>query len=439
MQVINLEQALNVFIPNEALRDQHLKHWFVSRKSTPRRRVEILLRTHRGADPLKILFVGHRGSGKSTELNKLATEIDDAFEVVNFSVIEATGSTTPQYEDVMLALATQVTRACINQRLVQKPLVESVKQGLQGVRDWWRQVITGMELHSGAGEQLITAELTMLLGQVQVSAQQSSETREQLRHQINQQMPALLRHLNWVIEQAQAAGEKRLLLIMEGLDKIDRGAAERIFRDHAPTLVQPRLHTIFTFPLALRYTDDYNEIRLRIPKVEALHNIAPHNKDGTENREGMDTLRRLVLARMKDRLIDSDALDLLVWANGGTPLWLVFLVQTAALYALERNSDENSGENSSENRITLEDAKQAVRELRRELSAPLTRLDIEVLRARHRDRRLTNDAEEQRLLYNGCLIEYTGDEDERWCDAHPALWTLLEQAEVSDKPEEKAS
>ncbi|MFZ1267595.1 MAG: hypothetical protein WAU95_14115, partial [Anaerolineae bacterium] len=61
------------------------------------------------------------------------------------------------------------------------------------------------------------------------------------------------------------------------------------------------------------------------------------------------------------------------------------------------------------------------------------RRDLTVLRARHGDRRLTNDTDEQRLIYNGSLIEY--DNDVQWCDAHPALWSLLEQAD-DDNPDD---
>ena len=38
--------------------------------------------------PQKVLFVGHRGSGKSTELNKLAVEAKEHFHTIGFNALD---------------------------------------------------------------------------------------------------------------------------------------------------------------------------------------------------------------------------------------------------------------------------------------------------------------------------------------------------------------
>ncbi|MGH9818489.1 MAG: hypothetical protein ACRD6I_20700, partial [Candidatus Acidiferrales bacterium] len=131
---------------------------------------------------------------------------------------------------------------------------------------------------------------------------------------------------------------------------------------------------------------------------------------------GMATLRHLVLTRLEMRLIADDALDLAIDSCGGVPVQLVKLMRSAAVYALVR--DEHAQQ------IILIDMRQAVNDLRRELSAPLRRDDWQRLRACYKHRQLTNDAEMQRLLYNGSLIEYANDN--AWCNVHPVLWALLD-------------
>jgi hypothetical protein len=415
MQAINLEQALRFFDPKKPLSGNQLNLWFVPRAESPRRRLEIFLRNQQ--QPSKVLFIGHRGSGKTTELNMLATELTDRFLTIGFSVLGTTGRTSPEYEDLMLAISTQVIRTCIDQRIVGQPLADPVRRGWEDLRAWWQQVVAGLEFRPVAAEQSIYAELNTLLGQVEVGARQSSVTRDHLRFQINQQMPELIQRLNWVIEQAEGDGSRRLLIVVEDLDKIDLKSATDIFRDHAPTIVAPQATMIFTFPLALRHSDHYNTIRLNFPAVHFLPNLAIQHADGSPNEEGIHTLKRLVDLRLKDELIDADALELLIHSNGGIPVWLIFLMRSAVLFALERDGDAK--------RITRQDVQKAVMELRREGIAPLTRHDLQVLRARHQDRRLSNDPDEQRLLYNGSLIEYFNDA--QWCDAHPALWSLLEE------------
>ncbi len=85
MKAINLEQVLRFFDPTKPLTGQALNDWFVSRERSPRQRLKISL-THQFNEPQKVLLVGHRGSGKSTELNKLVEEIKDRFHVVGFNV-----------------------------------------------------------------------------------------------------------------------------------------------------------------------------------------------------------------------------------------------------------------------------------------------------------------------------------------------------------------
>jgi hypothetical protein len=122
---------------------------------------------------------------------------------------------------------------------------------------------------------------------------------------------------------------------------------------------------------------------------------------------------------MEEALIQPEALRRLIPASGGIPTALTFLIENAALAALTR--DEQAG------RITLEDANSAIIRLREHLIPPLTAEDWQVLRERHQDHRLTSDDDNQDLLNKGALIEYPGASGQPWCDAHPALWDLLQE------------
>jgi energy-coupling factor transporter ATP-binding protein EcfA2 len=414
MKARSLKEVHLYFDPRESLKGEKLKTWFVQRAS-PREGLRISLSIQ--PEPQKMLLVGHRGSGKSTELNKLAEEIKDQFHVIIVDVLAIIGRTNLEYEDLMLAISTQVTRNCIENRFINRPLAEPVRQGLGRVFDWWQRVVAGIEFGQPAPEAEVSLQLDTLLGEIEVGARQSSSTRETLKEQINRQMPDLIRHLNWVIGQAQAGDNRRLLIIVEGSDKIDLDSAASIFRDHAPTITAPEADMIYTFPIDLRHSQHYNTISLNFSDVSYLPNLATRCADGTPNEAGIATLRDFVLARMEEHLIEPQALDLIVKANGGIPVTLISLMRTSSLIALLRNEAGTC--------ITRDDANEAIRRLRREMSAGLTRDDWRVLRERHRDRHLTNDEIEQKLLYNGSLIDYANGET--WCDAHPALWNLLEQ------------
>ncbi|RLT35952.1 MAG: hypothetical protein DWI57_15230, partial [Chloroflexi bacterium] len=410
MTATTIAQVLNNFNPRMPLSGQNLRLWFVPRASSPRRRLEIQLRQQR--QPLKILLVGHRGSGKTTELNKLAGEMTEHFETVGFDVLNITGRSTLGYEDLMLSLSTQVTRYAIEKGLIGRPLSDPLQEGWQRLSDWWRQVVAGLEIGRRSGEVETFASLNTLLGEIEIGVTQSAFTRDQINQQLDRQMPELVRHLNWVIDEANRhLHPRRLLLIVEGLDKVDLAAARSVFRDHAPTITSLNAAMIYTFPLALRYSEDYLTVLRHFHQDYYLHNLALRHADGSDDAEGVQTLRQIVRQRLRESLIAADALEQIVFASGGIPLDLVKLVSGAALYALERDEAAEA--------IVLSDAQNAIKDLRRELAANLSMAEWQLLRQRHTDRRLSNETAIQQLLYKGALIEYSNDI--QWCDVHPAL------------------
>ena len=415
MTATTISQVLSNFNPRTPLSGQNLQLWFVPRASSPRRRLEIQLRGQR--EPMKVLLVGHRGSGKTTELNKLAGEITDQFETVGFDVLNITGRSTLGYEDLMLSLSTQITRYCIDKRLIGRPLTDPLQAGWQNLADWWRRVVAGLEIGKDSGEVETYASLSTLLGEIEIGATQSAFTREQINLQIDRQMPELVRQLNWVIDEANRnLAPRRLLLIVEGLDKVDLSAARSVFRDHAPTITALNASMIYTFPLALRYSEDYLTVRRLFDRDYFLHNLALRHANGSEDEAGIYTLRQIVRRRLNDELIAPEALEQIVRISGGIPIDLVKLVSGAALYALERSESATA--------IELTDAQNAIKDLRRELAANLSMAEWQLLRQRHADRMLSNEPAVQQLLYKGALIEYSNDV--QWCDVHPALWGMLE-------------
>lgn len=414
MKAINLEQVVQYFDPKRALSGQFLHAWFVERVGTPRRRLKIALTTQR--EPQKILFVGHRGTGKSTELNKLAEEIRESFHTIGFDALTVTGRSTMRYEDLMLALSTQITRRCIDQELVGRPASEPLREGWQSLADWWREKVAGFSL--GPPRDIETlASLSTLLGEIEIGVSQSAFTREQLNAFADREMPELVRRLNWVIGEAEKhLNPRRLLLVVEGLDKVDLEAARHIFRDHTPTITAPHAAMIYTFPLALRYSEDYQTVRSAFSDDKFLSNLSLRDVSGVDDAQGRHVLRQMILSRIEPDLVAEDALEQLVMASGGIAVQLVKSVNNAAIYALERNARARS--------IEIEDVRNAVKDLRRELAANLTLAEWRLLKTRHNDRMLSNEPEVQQLLYKGALIEYSNGV--QWCDVHPALWGLLD-------------
>lgn len=418
-KAVDLAQVIRFFDPRHPLEGQELDHWFIERPETPRHELEFFLRSIQSDD--KMLFIGPRGSGKTTELNKLAVALADSFIIIPIPTMDLVGRADLNYVDLMLAIATQVTATAVDKKVLPKSVSATVRQGLEDPLRWWKIIFDEAGLRLPAEEQSVQLQLKFMVGEIQLGAKQSPATRTRLIDSLSPRLPELIRTVNWILDRLRTP-DRRVLLIVEGLDKIDQAAAETLFRDHATTMTAFKAATIFTFPNALRHSDHFETIKNNFEWCDVFPNFALQDTQGAWNQTAIDAFSQAALKRLDQNLIDPEALDIVVRASGGQIKSLVTLVQRAAAKGAARQRPPAS--------ITVEDVLAAIKTLRRDLVGPLNREDFATLKARHANRKATIDDKERRLLYNGTLLEYSNGQP--WCDVHPALWELLERPEDAD-------
>jgi len=99
-----LSDVYDIFDPQEALSGDKLREYYVKRESP----VESLADILSSEKPLKYLFVGSRGNGKSTELNRLSELVADTLFVVSFSIKDKLNLFDVDYADILLVIATEI-------------------------------------------------------------------------------------------------------------------------------------------------------------------------------------------------------------------------------------------------------------------------------------------------------------------------------------------
>jgi len=97
-------KARNSFYPGPLKTSAEMKSYYVERHDEALAEMKESLLTE--DNPLKILFTGHIGSGKSTELNKLLCdeEILQDFIVAPFSILKDYDPYDISYQDILLAI-----------------------------------------------------------------------------------------------------------------------------------------------------------------------------------------------------------------------------------------------------------------------------------------------------------------------------------------------
>jgi hypothetical protein len=206
------------------------------------------------------------------------------------------------------------------------------------------------------------------------------------------------------------------LVLIDDLDKPDLERCREIFYNHRATMLQPNMPIVYTVSSSLFYSAEFEALRDRaifLPCVRLHEQGMPE----TRVEEGYATMREFVHKRMRRELISDDGLDAAVWTSGG-----LFREMCRVM-----RSSIDRAEAAGRQRIEIEDVHKAEAEIRGEYRRFLTREQRAVLRTVHARNRYDEPEKIAPLLQTLAALHY--DDNEQWCDAHPALYKLLEEGE----------
>ncbi len=423
MRADTLPEVIRAFDPTQPLRGQALRDWYIDRPGNPLKQIKIYLQGLGLANqPVKILFTGHVGSGKSTTLNRLAEEIKRQFLIVPLDVRFFTSIADLTHVDLILGMATSLFQRATEPDVLGKAPAQIAGDVWDDVASFIETVIFGpANFRTPPAGAELSAKVNFLAVEFQTKFASEAATRDAIRRQVESRLAELHDKINQVADSVLVSYKRPVLFFVEGTDKPDLSRAREIFRGHAYALTAFRASTIYTFPIGLRYSGaDFNLIRDHFTETFMLPNFKVTDPDGSPNRGGLACLREALAVRMADGLIEDDARDQIIRASGGLMRTLVQLVRRSAVNAIAAGGET----------ISVESAEAAIGEERANFVAGLSRDDYPVLYERHMDKQLSGDAAVLRLLQTRALLEYA--DGNPWCDVHPvALPLVLERVAES--------
>jgi hypothetical protein len=386
---------------------------------------------------LKIVFTGHRGCGKTTELLRVERDFADRFFPVHLT-LDGNLYKDLDYSLMLLWLAHGLAEKFAKDGMpLPEDLIEAVGR--------WFATSTNIDLQrieasaSAAGTASLGGGIGVLsfglrlLAQVKSEARGSAERRTQISTTLQRYAGDLIDKVNSLLTEAQAILARnrrpsRLLIVQDNLDRLDREAAKALFIGNGDILKQLQADVVFTAPVSLALAPA--AIFTVFAHTFNLPMIKLATRDGVEYQPGLETLRLLVARRVDlDRLFQApDVVLILCRASGGSVRDLMRLLLGAAENAAIAGLD----------RIDADSAHRAIADLRVEFQGLLRpeRYYFPRLAAIHRSRSdgcLSTSipdgktAEDDRrclseLLLNGSVLEYNGDDS--WFDVHPVVQTL---------------
>lgn len=398
-----LREAYNNLNPNEPLPGEE-HPFYVPRP--PLFAPGLLQKALENASPGdKLLFSGHRGSGKSTELMRISSHLKNQNPVFYINTEKILDLGDIDYHDVLLSLGESLIIGAKEQKIRLNPkLVEKV-------RSWYEEIFFEEERK---GE--IEAGITVGLPVFTVRLQGGPSIRQTVRKKVEHRLSELLNSLDELIKEITKVKGPPIVLV-DGLDKVyDLAKAVKVFRDGAGALIAPSCTIVYTVPHALLYDPTLGGVLMSFRGQYRLPNISPFNQDGSINQDGWKALDEVLLKRVGEELLPEETREKLIPLSGGVMKHLLSFTGDAVLRAMERGNRA----------VTPEDVEEVEHNYRITLSPVFTRSQREILKQIAREHTFVNSEEARGLAMNLHILHYVVGREE-WWDVHPLLKPLVER------------
>lgn len=363
-----------------------------------------------------VLFFGHVGSGKTTELRHYAEKLNgaDRFLVVEVDITAELDRNNLKYADTLMAMA-RALLASLEQNNIQLG-----NGALTELERWFTErVLTSedleqyaLEIKGGAKAKTGIPGLLKLFANFTASFKINKTYKESLRKVIRNSFGEFVDAFNRLLRTAEQALDdnsiaKRVLFIIDGTDKL-RGEDTRDFFVHdAEQLLAVESLVIYTAPLSLKYESN---LAGKLDADLVLPMIKLYERDDQRWEAGWQAMRKMLLLRADRSLFaGDDEINRLIEHSGGHPREMLRLLKLCCEFA-------------EQSRIDLDTVNLAIKQLASEYRRFLEPDDYKLLVSIDRNGiHAGNDEHTRKLLYNLALLEYN---DGTWRRSHPVIREL---------------
>ena len=360
------------------------------------------------------LLLGHKGCGKSTELNRLsAALVSKGYPVKTIVCSMDLDMFNIVYSDLFILMGEALLE-------IAKDCGCTVsKKILDAIRHFWdkrtetlvlsREENTDIEAGASAETPGIFQVLNVF-AKIKSDLKLNEETRKEYRKEISirsSEWMELLRNLSEEI--VDKTGGKAPVIIFEDLDKLNSEDAWNVFYNYAAILSGMPFPVIYTFPIGLSYDARFAAMEGYFT-TKTLPMIKIETIEGQPYADGIDIIRQIVAKRADLQLFEENVLDCLIQYSGGSLRDLFHMINSAAKRAERRNSGS----------IAPEDAERALEEMKTSLTRRIEQGDYEFLvRIYEGNKELIENKEFLlKMLQASVVLEYNG---KRWHNLHPLV------------------
>jgi len=373
-----------------------------------------------------ILFTGHRECGKTTELKRIQSQCENEYRVIYREFDWERDVNDAEYTDIYLLFIKKVAEDLTELRLKFDPkLLDSFESWFKEVSQETEATVqssVSIEAEASAGAEIpfISKLGGKLIGQIRGSNQQKKVIRETLGRNLSRWQTDINLLLKDAFDKLKRkypdSYQKKILVIVDNLDRIPPSVGNHLFFDDAPQLHELDFTIIYTVPISVIYS--YKNVSNlfgnsnMVPMVN-IYEVSRSECDLNYNQQRLDRVTSLSEQRVDvSSAIFADRQQLLdlVKASGGHVRQLIQVTRSACHTAITRKHSK----------VLVEDVTYALKQQQFdfEKSTPgseyytkLPEVGIE--------KEITKEEMGQNLLFNLSVLEYNGNS--RWNYVNPLV------------------
>ncbi len=366
-----------------------------------------------------ILYLGHKGSGKSTLMFQLEQKLKEQYDVIRFSVQESLDVDDMDFIDLLYAMYECVFNTFSE---ILETDTRNHETLLSIYKNWNATIEKESEETNTAGINVdseaqigICAKIVNLFTKVSGTLRFDETERKIIRTKVTLHIDEYIKYFNDLVDIICRKRGKPILLMFEDLEKIPEDIAERLFIIESKYFVNIKVHLLLTAPIYLKYSIKYRGVVSQyFTAAERCPMIAIRNYKGEKSDVAYQTMSEIVYARMEKNLISEEALDLVISYSGGLLRDLFGMLWDASLIC------EMAGRNC----IQTDDIETAFKALKEMCSDAINEEYINLLIYIYNNPRgaIPSSSDFVDLMSAEYIIEYNG---EQWRGLQPAVEELL--------------
>ena len=374
-----------------------------------------------------ILFTGHRGSGKSTELKRLQQQWHQEFEVIYLEVDDETDLNDARYTDIYLIIIKHLGLR------MQKLGLQFEPQLLANFEDWFKEITNETEdtvakSVNAEAEASLGAEapfLAKLIFKLQAQIKGSRTQKRKIRDTLQKEVSRLKSDANALLQDAMnklqrlKPNSKGFLVIFDNLDRVPPEVGDHLFFDYSSQLRELRCTTLFTVPISVLCSPRNVSNAFEQPNLVSMPNVYKLNRDKVNldfNEEAVAKLATLLESRIDiDAVFDDREQTLELVRHSGGHVRQLFQMARLALQKAYTQKKE---------KVTADEVTYGFKQLQFAFERAARENHYGVMAQVCVDKDITKDDVGQLLLFSTAVLEYNGDD--RW--NYPNQAVLASQA-----------